>query len=102
MCDLRTANPYASWQLLHRMVTRGPLHMPFPLRQHANGTWATTTGHNKAFLSQNFAASGRAPADDDPDYDVAAAAVNATRYRGIVRTLSAHASLGNLDARITP
>jgi hypothetical protein len=89
MCDLRTANPYASWQLLHRMVTRGPLQMPFPLLQPADGTWATTTGHNKAFLSQNFAASGRAPADDDPDYDVAAAVANATRYRGIVRTLSA-------------
>ena len=101
MCDLRTANPYASWQLLHRMVTRGPLQMPFPLLQHTDGTWATTTGHNKAFLSQNFAASGRAPPDDDPDYDVAAAVANAARYRGIVRTLSAHASLGNLDARIT-
>ena len=75
--------------------------MPFPLLQHADGTWATTTGHNKTFLSQNFAASGQAPADDDPDYDVAAAVANATRYRSIVRTMSAHASLGNLDARIT-
>jgi hypothetical protein len=101
MTNLRTVNPYASWQLLHRMVTRAPPRVPFPLLQHADGTWAANRKQNKEILARNFAASGRAPADEDPEYDVTAAAATAVRHRSIVRTLSAHASLGNLDQCIT-